>query len=107
LSLFGRIVFEMEGIPMSTIVTGVVTNGVVVPASPLPEGAEVEVCVKSAAPLARECLSPEEMLKLPRDQRRAILAAGAADAEELYRTNKDLMGWDAFSEELDDDSGEG
>jgi hypothetical protein len=30
---------------MSTAITGVVTNGVVVPSSPLPEGAKVEVFV--------------------------------------------------------------
>jgi hypothetical protein len=30
---------------MSTTITGVVTNGVVVPNSPLPEGAKVEVTV--------------------------------------------------------------
>ena len=30
---------------MSTTITGVVTNGVVVPSSPLPEGANVEVTV--------------------------------------------------------------
>jgi hypothetical protein len=30
---------------MSTTITGVVTNGVVVPSSPLPEGAKVEVTV--------------------------------------------------------------
>ena len=30
---------------MSTTITGVVTNGVVIPSSPLPEGAKVEVVV--------------------------------------------------------------
>jgi hypothetical protein len=30
---------------MSTSITGVVTNGVIVPSSPLPEGAKVEVTV--------------------------------------------------------------
>jgi hypothetical protein len=30
---------------MSTTITGVVTNGVVVPSSPLPEGAKVQVTV--------------------------------------------------------------
>ena len=30
---------------MSTTITGIVTNGVVVPSSPLPEGAKVEVTV--------------------------------------------------------------
>jgi hypothetical protein len=32
---------------MSTTITGVVTNGVVVPSSPLPEGARVEIHVKA------------------------------------------------------------
>jgi hypothetical protein len=95
---------------MQTIVTGVVNNGVIVPASPLPEGAQVEVTLKSESPVAVEpakYLTATDLLKLPREQRDAYLAAGAADAEELYRTNKELMGWDAFSEELDDDSEEG
>ena len=38
---------------MSTTITGVVTNGVVVPSSPLPEGANVEVIIvvpEKAAP---------------------------------------------------------
>ncbi len=95
---------------MSTIITGVVTNGVVVPASPLPEGTHVDVVVKPqppTAPTPEKYLTATELLKLPRKQRDAYLAAGAADAEELYRTDKDLMGWDAFSEELDDDAGAG
>ena len=37
---------------MSTAITGIVTNGVVVPSSPLPEGAEVEIhLIASANPL--------------------------------------------------------
>jgi hypothetical protein len=39
---------------MSTTITGVVTNGVVVPNSPLPEGARVEIQVK-----ARPEVTPE------------------------------------------------
>jgi len=35
---------------MSTMTTGVVTNGVVVPTTPLPEGARVHVVVVPAAP---------------------------------------------------------
>jgi hypothetical protein len=91
---------------MSTIITGIVTNGVVVPASPLPEGAHVEVSINAAANAAvpQQTLTLDELLKLPREQRREILAAGAPAAEELYRTNKELMGWGAVSEELDDDS---
>ena len=92
---------------MAITVTGIVSNGVVIPESPLPEGAEVEVSVRSqsltAAAPART-LNASELRRLPREQREAILAAGAAAAEELYRTDKDLTGFDAFSEELDDDS---
>jgi hypothetical protein len=35
---------------MSTTITGVVTNGVVVPNSPLPEGAQVEIRLQPARP---------------------------------------------------------
>jgi hypothetical protein len=35
---------------MSTTVAGIVTNGVVVPDSPLPEGARVEIHLKSGRP---------------------------------------------------------
>jgi hypothetical protein len=94
---------------MSTIIAGIVTNGVVVPASPLVEGAQVEVRVKaetSSPPATGECLSASELLKLPREQRDAFLSVAAASAEEIYRTDKELTGFDAFSEELDDDSDE-
>ena len=36
---------------------------------------------------------------MPRDQRQAILAAAAKLAEEDYRSDKDLVGFEAFSEE--------
>jgi hypothetical protein len=91
---------------MSTIVTGIVTNGIVVPSSPLPEGTQVEFLVKSesstdSAP--EKYLTAAELLKLPPEQRDVYLALAAADAEELYRNDKELTGFDAFSEELDDD----
>jgi len=35
---------------LSTIITGVVTNGVVLPTSPLPEGAPVEIHLKEGRP---------------------------------------------------------
>ncbi len=41
--------------------------------------------------------TPTELLKLPREQRDAVLSASAALAEELYRTDKYLAGFDAFS----------
>lgn len=41
---------------------------------------------------------------MPRAERQAVLAAAAALAEEDYRDNKELTGFDAFSEEeVDDD----
>ena len=41
---------------------------------------------------------------MPREERQAILAAAAAMAEPDYRDDKELTGFDAFSEEeLDDD----
>jgi hypothetical protein len=39
-----------------------------------------------------------ELLKLPREQRNAILAAQMALAEEEYRTNPDLTGLAAFGD---------
>ena len=49
-------------------------------------------------------LTPAELRSMPRDQRQAILAAAAALAEEDYRSDKELTGFEAFSEEeLDDD----
>ncbi len=92
---------------MSAIITGIVTNGFIVPATPLKEGSRVEIHVtdgNNSTDSAPRRLSPTELFKLPRNERRAILAASAALAEELYRTDKDLTGFDAFSEELDDES---
>ena len=41
---------------------------------------------------------------MPREQRQAVLAAAAELAEEDYRSDKDLTGFEAFSEEdLNDD----
>jgi hypothetical protein len=45
---------------MSTTITGVVTNGVVVPSSPLPEGASVEIHLK-----ADEVPSANPLLNFP------------------------------------------
>ena len=93
---------------MSITIPGVVTNGVVVPDSPLPEGVRVEIHLQAARPevlpAAAPRLTPGELRKLPRDQQDAILAAAAAMAEEDYRSDKELTGFEAFSEEeLDDD----
>jgi hypothetical protein len=48
---------------MSTTITGVVTNGVVVPNSPLPEGAKVEVIVVAPEKPARHFGSALEFLE--------------------------------------------
>jgi hypothetical protein len=39
---------------MSTTITGVVTNGVVIPSSPLPEGAQVEIHLQNRPEVTRE-----------------------------------------------------
>ncbi|HLN30342.1 MAG TPA: hypothetical protein VK395_21545 [Gemmataceae bacterium] len=93
---------------MSTIITGVVTNGVVIPSSPLPEGAPVEIHLRTGrpevAPGAAARLTAGELRKMPRAERQAVLAAAAALAEEDYRDDKELTGFDAFTEEeVDDD----
>ena len=88
---------------MSTTITGVVTNGVVVPKSPLPEGARVEINLQSAQSEVPEvpfaCITPSELRKLPCHERQAILAVAAKMAEQDYRDDKELTGFDAFSEE--------
>ena len=89
---------------MSATITGVVTHGVVVPNSPLPEGAQVEIHMAEPAHVAGARMTPGELRKLPREQRQSVLAAAAAMAEEDYRLDKELTGFDAFSEEVDDDS---
>ena len=86
---------------MSTIITGVVTNGVVVPNCVLPEGTHVEIQVRSNLPdavsSAPNRLTPGELRKLPRGQRQAILAAVAELADPVYRNDKELTGFDAFT----------
>jgi hypothetical protein len=84
---------------MSAVVAGFVKGGVIVPSAPLPEGAFVEVRVVGGP----AGLTPGELRRLPREQRQAILAAAAELAEEDYRTDKELTGFEAFSEEERDD----
>ena len=87
---------------MSVLVAGVVKNGVVVPNAPLPEGAQVEIRLEELSPTAG--LTPRELRRMPREQRQAILATAAELAEQDYRSDKELTGFEAFSEEeLDDD----
>src|SRR5713226_478438 len=92
---------------MSTTITGVVTNGVVVPKSPLPEGARVEIRLQpvrpEGEPVAVTSFRAGELRRMPREQRQAILAAAAEMAEEDYRSDKELTGFEAFSEEERDD----
>ena len=88
---------------MSAIVIGVVTNGLVVPCGPLPEGARVEIHMHEPICEASRLL-PSELRKLPREQLDAILEKAAALAEWDYQNDKELTGFEAFSEECDDDS---
>jgi hypothetical protein len=95
---------------MSNIVAGFVKNGVVIPNAPLPEGAQVEIQLKPSGPAnpsgTAARVSPSELRKMPREQRQAILAAAAEMAEQDYRSDKELTGFDAFSEEERDDDDE-
>lgn len=88
---------------MSTTITGVVTNGVVIPNSPLPEGAQVEIHLQptrlEVPPVPVSRLTPGELRRMPREERQAILAAAAAIAEQDYCSDKELTGFEAFSEE--------
>jgi hypothetical protein len=109
-----------EGQVMAVSIPGHFKNGVVVPEAPLPEGAQVEIRLtqepmqasakqknelaapEDLVPAAR--LSPGELRRLPREERQTFLAAAAEMAEQDYRTDKDLTGFEAFSdEELDHD----
>jgi hypothetical protein len=105
---------------MSVSIPGHVKNGVVVPSAPLPEGANVEIRLNEVpmdasakrkdelatengpAPATR--LTPGELRRMPREQRQAVLAAATETAEQGYRSDKNLTGFEAFSEEeLDDE----
>jgi hypothetical protein len=50
---------------MSTIITGTVANGVVVPSAPLPEGAQVQVTVVSRAEDQRRVTMLDFLATLP------------------------------------------
>jgi formylmethanofuran dehydrogenase subunit A len=95
-----------------TSTTGVVANGVVIPNAPLPEGAQVDIQVRTerreASPPLAVRLTANELRKMPRAERAAALAAAAVLAEADYLNDKDLTGFDAFrEEEFDDDSESG
>ena len=93
---------------MSSPITGIVTNGVVVPNSLLPEGARVEIRVQPDRPevplVVTDRPTPGELRMMPREKRQAVLAAAAELAEQDYRDDKELTGFDAFSEEELDDN---
>ena len=89
---------------MSTTISGIVTNGVIVPTSPLPEGVRVEIHVQADQRDAAAHVTPGDLRRLPRNERQTILATAAALAEADYRDDKDLTGFDAFNEEINDDS---
>ncbi|HBI43025.1 MAG TPA: hypothetical protein DDY78_09240 [Planctomycetales bacterium] len=94
---------------MSTTITGVVKNGVVVPMASLPEGAQVEIRLSELplekAPVLASRPTPAELRRMPREQRQVILAAAAEMAEHDYRSDKELTGFEAFSEEERNDTG--
>jgi hypothetical protein len=92
------------GVSVNRIISGVVKNGLIVPNSPLPERAQVEIRLSTSAPesavgprtggmppqkdaVPAGRLTPGELRKMPRGQRQAILAAAAERAEQDYRSD--------------------
>ncbi len=59
--------------------------------------------IAQGEPVRGARLTPAELRRMPREQRQAILAAAAVMAEEDYRSDKELTGFEAFSEEERDD----
>src|SRR5580693_7970871 len=59
----------------------------------------VERLAREGEPVPAARLTPAELRKLPREQRQAILAAAAEMAEQDYHSDKELTGFEAFSEE--------
>lgn len=90
---------------MAPTIGGIVKGGVIVPDELLPENAHVEIHVLGAVgeqpgrSVPPTQLSPAELRQMPRAQRQTVLAAAAELAEEDYRTNPELTGFDAFAEE--------
>jgi hypothetical protein len=52
-----------------------------------------------SSPLTEKNWTAAELRKMPADQRDAILAAVAAQAEDLYRNDTQLTDFEAFGEE--------
>jgi hypothetical protein len=94
---------------MSMTTVGFVRNGVIVPNVPLPEGAQVQIQVVAGdtpqvPPASARRVTPMELRRMPRSQRQQLLATAAQAAEKDYRSDSELTGFDAYSEEeLDDD----
>ena len=85
---------------MTSSIAGTVTNGVVVPNFLLPEGTRVEIQLQTArAEVSSNMvrLAPGELRRLPQAERQAILTVAAAIAEEDYRDDKELTGFNAFN----------
>jgi hypothetical protein len=102
-------IVQAGGSLVDATISGVVKNGLIVPSSPLPEGARVEIRLSASSPelaagpnaagmppldntgsAVRLTASP--LRKMPREQRQAILAAAAEMAEQDYRSDKELSG---------------
>jgi hypothetical protein len=84
-------------------ITDIVANGVVIPNAPLPEGACVDIQVRTGqhekAPAAPVRFTAKELRKMPRAERQAALAAAAALPQADYANDKELTGFEAFGEE--------
>jgi hypothetical protein len=93
-----------------TTISGIVSNGVIVPSSPVPDGTLVEISFSSSQTCVEEStprMTAREIRRLPREKRHEILAAAATLAEADYRDDRELTGFAAFSEEhFDDDDAE-
>jgi hypothetical protein len=70
---------------MSGVISGVVSNGVIVPSMPLPEGTYVEIHMRNEVAAVKTHRTASELRKLPRERRQAALAAAAELAEQDYR----------------------
>lgn len=67
----------------------------------LQEGQEVNIAIlgEEKAPQGQVKLTAQDLLKLPLDERGKYLASMAAQAEEDYRSDPNLTGFEAFGEE--------
>ncbi|MFO0966747.1 MAG: hypothetical protein U0793_14330 [Gemmataceae bacterium] len=77
---------------MSTTITGVVTNGVVIPSSPLPEGAKVEVIVPVAEQSSRPAVNAtrETVRAAALDQLLALARSSSFRSAGAYPTRDEL-----------------